>query len=122
VKIVYQKHFSTQDCNDNPHRLYVFGDNLQRRGRGGQAVIRDCDNAVGLATKHFPTMNDNAFFSSIDKQTVLKEIQDVKDAMIIGEYEELVLPSDGLGTGRAMMKEKCPDLLDIINKEFYECN
>src|SRR6185437_11401462 len=49
-----------------PNSLFVFGDNLQRRGRGGQAAIRDAANAVGLPTKRAPRWDEAAFFTDAD--------------------------------------------------------
>ena len=47
MPVELQKHFSVEDCNNNPDKIYVFGDNLIHKGKGGQAIIRDCCNAFG---------------------------------------------------------------------------
>jgi len=39
--------YSISDVQSNPNKIYVFGDNLQRTGTGGQAVIRNNENAFG---------------------------------------------------------------------------
>lgn len=41
----------------NREKIYVFGDNMKRYGKRGQAVIRDEPNAFGVATKRHPSMD-----------------------------------------------------------------
>lgn len=44
--------------------LFVFGDNLQKFGRGGQAgVCRGNHNTAGVPTKIFPSMSKESFFN-----------------------------------------------------------
>ena len=53
--IIYQKFIYRSDLKANPSVLYLFGDNLQRVGLGGQAKeMRGEPNAVGIATKKAP--------------------------------------------------------------------
>lgn len=116
----YQKTFSVEDCNNNPHKLYVFGDNFARRGKKGQAVIRDCPNAVGIATKRKPSMSEDAFFTDgMDDRIVAAEIAKVFAFFAGNPYTVIVLPADGLGTGLAQLPERAPQILAAINKVFY---
>ena len=74
-KVEIQKIFSVEDCNNNPNKIYIFGDNLCSVGKGGQAVIRDCNNVFGIPTKRTPSMDSNAFFSdNFDEYRDLPEI------------------------------------------------
>ena len=43
--------YSVELLRMNPDKLFVFGDTNQRVGKGGQAVIRDEPNALGVSTK-----------------------------------------------------------------------
>ena len=70
-RIEVQELYSVKDCLDNPHKLYIFGDNLIGVGKGGQAIIRDCPNTFGIPTKRLPHRENNAFFS--DKGTEMEE-------------------------------------------------
>ena len=63
MSILLQNRFSIEDCSNHPDRVFIFGDNLIQKGKGGQAVIRDCHNAYGIPTKRTPSMDNNAFFS-----------------------------------------------------------
>jgi len=47
---------------DNPKVVFVFGDNIQRSGYGGAAVLRDCINAYGFITKKRPDNGSTSFF------------------------------------------------------------
>jgi len=116
----YQKIFSVEDCNNNPDKLYVFGDNFARWGKKGQAVIRDCPNSVGISTKRTPSMSEDAFFTDgMDDRIVAAEIAKVFAFFAGGPYKSIVLPEDGLGTGLAQLPERAPQILAAINKVFY---
>lgn len=120
--IEYQSMFSVEDCERNPDKLYVFGDNLQRYGKGGQAVIRDCSNAIGVATKRQPTINNHAYLSGIYWQDTLEALDDISKVFkeyYVKDYDSIVLPRDGLGTGRAKLSENNPRLLQILTGVFY---
>ena len=118
--IEYQKIFSVEDCNNNPDKLYVFGDNFDRWGKAGQAVIRDCPNAVGIATKRRPSMSEDAFFPpGMCTRYVAAAVANVFKVFAAGDYTVIVLPADGLGTGLAQLPERAPHILAVINKVFY---
>lgn len=55
------KRFNEQTCNNNPNKLFVFGDNCEGRGMAGQACIRNCHNSFGIPTKK-KTVYDGRFF------------------------------------------------------------
>jgi hypothetical protein len=48
-------HYTAELLVAHPHTLFVFGDNVQRYGKGGQAMIRDEPNALGVATPPSPS-------------------------------------------------------------------
>lgn len=112
---IQESWFSLEECVENPNCLYVFGDNMIRKGNGGQATIRPAENSIGLATKRLPSMSDNAFFS--DQNDEFEVVEEDID-MILSEmqkdlrYDTLVLPADGLGTGLSQMPEKSPKLFE----------
>ena len=117
--IVANKWILPEDCILNPTDLFVFGDNLKRWGSAGQACIRTCTNAHGFATKHYPSMKPDSFFSDRDEelhQILNEEFIAMHDAM--AGYTRLVLPMDGLGTGLSAMPEHCPIAFDYMNSIF----
>lgn len=98
-----------------PDCIFVFGDNLIKQGKGGQAVIRDEPNAFGVPTKRLPSRAQDAYFSDQND-----EIEAVKAALrelyVLGKTHTLVFPEDGLGTGLAKMKEKSPLAFKTMNE------
>lgn len=124
-RIEVQKLFTIADCEANPHKYYIFGDNLMRQGTGGQAIIRYCRNAIGIPTKRLPSMEEDAFFSDkIDEYSIVSK----RLARLVILYEDtrnyiLVFPEDGLGTGRAQLKERSPEIYNLIDgllKQYFE--
>ncbi len=118
-KVEFQEVFSIEDCEANPHKLYVFGDNLLRKGSGpysGQAVIRHCKNAHGVATKREPNNMPSAFFS--DKEEEFACVEEDFFALLdkVHNYSAVVFPSSGLGTGRAQLQEKSPKMFEYIHQ------
>jgi alkylated DNA repair dioxygenase AlkB len=113
--------YTDAEVKANPDKIYVFGDNLQRTGTGGQAQIRNNPNAFGIVTKLKPTMNADAFMSDSDidmnRQNIDADIRKIK-----AENKVVVFPKDGLGTGLAKLKEKAPQtfayLSERLQKEF----
>jgi hypothetical protein len=47
---------------DNPRIIFVFGDNTQRVGYGGAAILRDNPQSYGFITKKFPDNRDESFY------------------------------------------------------------
>lgn len=46
----------------NPNHIFVFGDNLQRKGKGGAATLRDEPNTCGFITKKAPNNSSGSFY------------------------------------------------------------
>ena len=51
-----------QYLRDNPKYVFVFGDNLDRRGLGGGAGLRHEPNTYGFITKKEPFFFDRAYY------------------------------------------------------------
>lgn len=122
MKIEYQRIITKEDCRIAQDKIFVFGDNLVKRGTGGQAVIRYEPNAFGIPTKRLPSMVHDSFFSDKeDEEYALK--QSLRELYKLGCLGKIVVfPTAGIGTGRANMREKSPMLYatmcDILFKHF----
>lgn len=113
--VLFLREYTLNIVEENPDKIFVFGDNLLRRGKGGQAIIRDFNNALGVPTKRLPAMTNDAYF---------EDREDEKRAILLGldivfkEMKEhsrtIVFPLHGLGTGRAKMMEKSPELFKTL--------
>jgi hypothetical protein len=107
----------------NPDVLFVFGDNLQASGFGGQAAeMRGEPNAVGIPTKRAPRMTPDAFFSDQDLPEVLQAFE--------GPFQRLrahleaggglVVPEAGIGTGFAKLARKAPAIQEALERRLHE--
>ena len=102
-----------------PEARFVFGDNAERFGLGGQAKeMRGEQNAIGVATLYAP----GQFFPADDAralQIVTDDLAIVAMALLSGRT--VFLPRDGLGTGLARLGETNPALLNLITAFFKAC-
>lgn len=101
----------------NRDTLFVFGDNLAEIGHGGQAKeMRGEPNSVGIPTKWYPAMEDDAFFKESDLHIVKGyiEAQFKLLAMQLAKGGDVVWPEDGIGTGLARLRERAPSIFAII--------
>jgi len=117
--------YTAKVCQQNPKALYVFGDNVMRIGCGGQAIIRNEPNAFGIATKYEPTMNDVAFFSDKYPGSYRVIIEDVMKLVLLtqtpfSDYDTVVFPGGGLGTGLSKLPEKAPDVYRFLCQLLYK--
>lgn len=112
----YQKFITRQDLKDNPDTLYVFGDNLERVGLGGQAAeMRGEPNAVGIPTKRSPGMEEEDFFDN--SVECFREFLAASffDIVLLANWDgDVVWPEDGIGTGLAELKTRSPRIWDYI--------
>lgn len=121
MRIEVVERYSIYDCRDNPEKIFVFGDNLARFGRGGQATIRLEANAFGVPTKRAPYTKEHDYFHDkpCEREHVLAALRQV---FHLGKDHTLVLPRDGIGTGLAKMPEKSPlifaEMCDIFLTHF----
>lgn len=117
MPIRFQKWITRQDLRNNPEVYYVFGDNVMRKGLGGQArEMRGEPNAIGVVTKWNPTMNEDAFFIDRDYKKygpmLSADVAHVKT--LYNKGKTIVFPSDGLGTGLSMLPTKAPHCYWIL--------
>lgn len=119
MKIIYYDRWALRDAEDNPQRMFIFGDNLIRIGTGGQACIRHSStkNTFGIPTKKYPGMTyPNDFFIDEEYSENCRHILSAFESLPLDNYKELALPKNGLGTGLARMPEYCPKTFDFLNK------
>ena len=114
--------FTEEIVKANPNKLFVFGDNMLRYGKGGQAVIRDLPNTLGVVTKREPSTDANAYFSdAVDEMNALDwdiaRLNILKNSKV---FTHIVFPTKGLGTGRAQMKSKSPMLYKMMKQKLFD--
>lgn len=60
------KYVTAKFLRENPNVVFVFGDNLVRKGKGGAAKLRDEPNTYGFVTKKYPNNEDGSFFRPLE--------------------------------------------------------
>lgn len=125
MKVEYIKELTIRVCRENPDKVFIFGDNLKAFGKGGQATIRDEPNAFGIPTKRYPSWDERAFFSDKEDE-ILAVKESLRSLYKTAQNKVVVFPEDGIGTGRANMKEKSPIaykvMCDILSVHFGVLN
>ncbi|MBX3295823.1 MAG: hypothetical protein KF762_08930 [Acidobacteria bacterium] len=123
-KVERIKFITRQYVRENRDKLFLFGDNLERRGFGGQAAaMRGEPNAVGIPTKKSPSYRDDAFFSDEEfeqnKASIDAAFAEIMNA-VTDSIRVIVIPSDGLGTGRAQLERRAPRTFAYHQKRMTE--
>ena len=124
MPVLFMSSITREFVRNHPNFIFVFGDNLAKKGLGGQArEMRGETNAVGIATKRSPSMNSDAFFSDSDIHNVIV-MGAIKDSFRILEFHLLsgdvvVIPKNGVGGGLANLPVNAP-LIDTFIKDSIE--
>lgn len=119
MPVIRLKRFDREKVMAHPNSLFLFDDNLERRGRGGQAVIRDLPNALGVPTRRAPRRDESAYFTDSDYNKVARLIYEVfrKAYTHLRLGKDVVIPLDGLGTGLAQLPKRAPAIHEVIKSE-----
>lgn len=114
--------WTRKEVAEQTDKVFLFGDNTDDRlnthyvPSSTQAVIRGLPNAIGIDTKKDRSTNTSSYFTDADfdvfKQQVDEAIQKAKNS-----GKTIVIPADGIGTGKAMLKEKAPKLFEYLQQE-----
>lgn len=114
--IEYRDYITRAMLRAEPKALFVFGDNLIRRGLGGQAKeMRGEPNAIGIPTKRFPTMEKDAFLKDKDLAEWL-ERSAFNMGLLVAHEGKIVWPCAGIGTGLAQLKQHAPMIWRAIER------
>lgn len=111
----------TRGCvRENRDRIFLFGDNLTQRGFGGQAAaMRGEPNVVGIPTKKLPSSSEEAFFTDAELEQNKEAIDQAFEHLsrISTATEQIiVIPANGLGTGRAQLESRAPLTFAYLQK------
>lgn len=83
----------------HPTHIFVFGDNLKRKGKKGAAELRDEPNTYGFVTKRAPNNLDQSFYRPENYRLLFEfELKLLEMAIEKGEYTFLI---SQLGAGLA---------------------
>ena len=84
----------------NPNHVFVFGDNLVRRGTGGAAALRYEPNTYGFITKKYPNNKLESFYNT-NEYIPIFEIEFKKLIKIIKDNPTKTFLISKLGSGLA---------------------
>lgn len=111
MPIVTVHRYTRDEIQSHRECLFVFGDNLQRVGTGGQAAAcRNEPNAVGITTKRYPLYTEAAYLTDADLKEVAPIIDDefTRLEVHLRRGGTVIWPEDGVGTGLAKLDTKAP--------------
>lgn len=122
MPLLFQKWIDNEDLRRNRNVLYVFGDNLARKGLGGQAkAMRGEPNAVGVATKRFPHHDEDAYYTEEPEAIIAQKRVIDEDMKPLFEHLKkggiVVFPIDGIGTGIAELPKRAPTTHNYIEEK-----
>lgn len=109
----------TREQIQNSDAIWVFGDNLQRSGYGGQAAVcRGLYNTIGIAVKLRPDnkqssfMNDEKFLEWVE--IIKRDIDKIETQILKGKTVFII---KRIGEGRAKLPENAPKLFEYLTKK-----
>ena len=118
------KYITREYVKANPDKLFLFGDNLEQRGFGGQAAaMRGEPNAVGIPTKKKPSREESAFFSDDEFELNKSALEAALSPVFIAVSDNnitVVIPADGLGTGRAELDRRAPRTFAYLQRRLAD--
>jgi len=104
-----QVRLSPQIVERNPDKVFIFGDNLERTGTGGQAVIRGLPNTYGLRTKKAPGSKKSCYFYDSDFIWFTGiVVEDLNKIQALNKTKAIVFHQSGYGNGLAKLPEYAP--------------
>jgi len=117
IKLEFKNFISREYVKKNPDKTFIFGDNLERGGYGGQAKeMRGEPNAIGIPTKKLPSMTDDSFFTDDEFSENKKAINIALSK--IPRNATVVMSSNGIGSGRAELMKRAPKTWEYLTEEF----
>lgn len=118
--IVQDELFSVEQCESNHNNkstngeyVYVFSDNIMRTGDVDQAVIRDCFNSFGIATKRYPSNTSGSYMTNDDTDIVKHDLDKLLKLYQSGKV--IIFPAAGLGTESSRLESKAPKVFRFMN-------
>jgi hypothetical protein len=122
---IFKGFWTREEVSKETDKIFLFGDNTNDRVKtkhiptSTQAIIRGLPNALGIDTKKDRGTSNNSYFSNNDfdifKTHVDEQIQFALDSGLT-----IVIPEDGIGTGKAQLNEKAPKLAEYLNSKLED--
>lgn len=116
--IVQKEWYTTEQIRKDRNVLFLFGDNAEREGTGGQAkVCRHEPNAVGVITKAKKAHDTDQCYLN-DYYLMANILNITRDfGRIINHLKQggtVIFPADGIGTGLAELEKRAPQTFEYL--------
>jgi hypothetical protein len=119
-RVLTMKWITRAFVREHRDRIFLYGDNLARQGFGGQAAaMRGEPNVVGIPTKKLPSNSKNAFFTDAEFEQNKAAIDQAFERLTLvstSREQVIVIPANGLGTGRAQLENRAPLTFAYLQK------
>jgi hypothetical protein len=114
---IFQGFWAVEDIVSNPDKIYIYGDNDRRFGKGGQAIIRDLPNTFGIRTKKYPSNDIDSFYLDTEFEENCQKIrEDILEICQRFSDKTIVLSSGGYGTGLSKLPQTAPKTFQYLNE------
>ena len=116
------KHLTRTFIREHKEILFVFGDNLMRRGEAGQAAAcRYQKNAAGIPTKRMPCVSDQAWMDDRLSQVYINYIEDaIQEILNKKHLYERVYVIPWIGEGLAELPTRAPIVFAYLIRRLEE--
>lgn len=121
---VFKGFWSIEDSKKYSKYIFLFGDNNQRSGMGGQAIIRGASNSLGIRTKNSPNMSDDAFWTDNtfqqNKKFITEDFNLLYKKLEKENWDGVIISENGLGTGLAELDQRAPETFNFLQNKLEE--
>ena len=122
---IYQGYWTRKEVEAQTDKVFLFGDNTNDRVNTHyvpsvtQAVIRGLPNAIGIDTKKNRGTSESSYFIDADFD-IFKAQVDEAIQRAIDSGKTIVIPADGIGTGKAELDKRAPKLFAYLQQRLDE--
>ena len=122
---IYKGFWTREQVVHQQDKVFLFGDNTYDRTKTHyipsmtQAVIRGLPNAIGIDTKKNRWKSADSYFSDEDFEMFKAQV-DAAIAQAKASGKIIVIPADGIGTGKAVLQEKAPRCFEYLQSELQK--
>lgn len=122
---IYQGYWTRKEVESQTDKIFLFGNNTDDRVNTHyvptrtQAVIRRLPNAIGIDTKKNRGTSESSYFTDADFDIFKAQIDEAIQRAI-DSGKTIVIPADGIGTGKAELDKRAPKLFAYLQQRLNE--
>lgn len=119
---IHKGYWTRAEVEQATDKVFLFGDNTNDRlnthyiPNTTQAVIRGLPNAIGIDTKKNRNTSEESYFTDKDFEQFKAQVDDAIQSAI-NSGKTIVLPEDGIGTGKAELEKRAPKLYAYLQEK-----